>query len=399
MNTQKNGCQGTTQHSHGLGLDCRLDSQPQYQMEMGSQPPAMVADSSSTIIGHVGSPVSAFYATERYMGFPQYDQESTTPTSTSQNLGNYDLRIVSYNPSPMEGGFYVDVHEQSDPNFQQNQSMQLSGMTPNYIIHPNHHSASESSNAIPRNIFTERDCILQLKRQLLGDLETQERRHPSTSSPFDEHHDRIEYENLFGSQLSNLGQAAGLPGRSVSPGTVLPSKTRIRWTQELHDRFVDCVNHLGGADKATPKAILVLMESKGLTIFHVKSHLQKYRMARHIPGSAEGKSEKKTRTNEIPQIDIQTGMQIKEALQLQLDVQRRLYEQLEIQRSLQVKIEEQGKQLKLMIDQQKETNRNFLEIRNSDVTSRENHSTSLDDDRASVTDKSSNAVLLQSNPR
>jgi SHAQKYF class myb-like DNA-binding protein len=52
------------------------------------------------------------------------------------------------------------------------------------------------------------------------------------------------------------------------------NKTRIRWTQDLHEKFVECVNRLGGADKATPKAILKRMDSDGLTIFHVKSHLQ-----------------------------------------------------------------------------------------------------------------------------
>ncbi|XP_059669841.1 myb family transcription factor PHL5-like [Cornus florida] len=45
-----------------------------------------------------------------------------------------------------------------------------------------------------------------------------------------------------------------------------------------------------------------------------------------------------------------SGMQIKEALQVQLDVQRRLHEQLEIQRNLQLRIEEQGRQLKMMFD-------------------------------------------------
>lgn len=57
-------------------------------------------------------------------------------------------------------------------------------------------------------------------------------------------------------------------------GAVIGNKTRIRWTQDLHDKFVECVNLLGGADKATPKAILKLMDFEGLTIFHVKSHLQ-----------------------------------------------------------------------------------------------------------------------------
>ncbi|GFP96537.1 protein phr1-like 1, partial [Phtheirospermum japonicum] len=61
---------------------------------------------------------------------------------------------------------------------------------------------------------------------------------------------------------------------SVSSASVLSNKTRIRWTQDLHDRFVECVNRLGGSDKATPKAILKLMDTEGRTIFHFKSHLQ-----------------------------------------------------------------------------------------------------------------------------
>ena len=31
-------------------------------------------------------------------------------------------------------------------------------------------------------------------------------------------------------------------------GTVTGNKTRIRWTQDLHDKFLECVNRLGGAD-------------------------------------------------------------------------------------------------------------------------------------------------------
>ncbi|KAF7823545.1 myb family transcription factor PHL5-like [Senna tora] len=83
--------------------------------------------------------------------------------------------------------------------------------------------------------------------------------------------------------------------------------------------------------KATPKAILKLMDSDGLTIFHVKSHLQKYRIAKYMPDSAQGKSDKRTHVEEdVHRLDAKTGLQIREAIQLQLDVQRRLHEQLEM---------------------------------------------------------------------
>ena len=44
---------------------------------------------------------------------------------------------------------------------------------------------------------------------------------------------------------------------------VLPdTKPRLRWTPELHDRFVEVVAQLGGADVATPKAILSHLSMK-----------------------------------------------------------------------------------------------------------------------------------------
>lgn len=62
------------------------------------------------------------------------------------------------------------------------------------------------------------------------------------------------------------------------------SKRRIRWTAELHQRFEQAVAALGGAAHATPKGILERMKAPDLTIMHVKSHLQKYRLTLSADG-------------------------------------------------------------------------------------------------------------------
>ncbi|KAJ0243216.1 Myb-like DNA-binding domain protein [Hirschfeldia incana] len=52
---------------------------------------------------------------------------------------------------------------------------------------------------------------------------------------------------------------------------------RLRWNSDLHNSFVQAVEQLGGEHRATPKMVLQLMDVRGLTISHVKSHLQMYR--------------------------------------------------------------------------------------------------------------------------
>ncbi|XP_062231695.1 myb-related protein 2-like isoform X2 [Phragmites australis] len=163
------------------------------------------------------------------------------------------------------------------------------------------------------------------------------------------------------------GNAQGDSGLVLSTD----AKPRLKWTPELHQRFVDAVNQLGGAD-TTPKTVMRLMGIPGLTLYHLKSHLQKYRLSKNLQAQANVGTTKNaigctsiadrmpgtsvptmSSTNVIPQAE--KTIQIGEALQMQIEVQRQLNEQLEVQRHLQLRIEAQGKYLQAVLEQAQET--------------------------------------------
>ncbi|CAE5991879.1 unnamed protein product [Arabidopsis arenosa] len=130
------------------------------------------------------------------------------------------------------------------------------------------------------------------------------------------------------------------------------AKGRMRWTPELHEVFVDAVNQLGGSNKATPKGVLKHMKVQGLTIYHVKSHLQKYRSAKYTP-EPSGAGPPETQLTPLEQItSTRRGIDVTEALRIQMELQKKLHEQLEIQRTMQLRIEEQGKALLMMFEKQ-----------------------------------------------
>ncbi|CAO2040236.1 unnamed protein product [Urochloa humidicola] len=135
----------------------------------------------------------------------------------------------------------------------------------------------------------------------------------------------------------------------------LPKNSRMRWTPELHERFVGAVNKLGGSEKATPKAVQKVMKVEGLIIYHVKSHLQKYRTVQHRPESSHGVSGRRnSQTDEVSNLQLK-GTGNVEGLMAQIGLQKQLHEQLEIQRKLQLQIEEQSKYLETIIAKQNES--------------------------------------------
>ncbi|XP_002264119.2 myb family transcription factor PHL7 [Vitis vinifera] len=153
-----------------------------------------------------------------------------------------------------------------------------------------------------------------------------------------------------------LGSVSANMGSSRSDGS---GKERLRWTQELHDRFEEAVNQLGGADRATPKGILKAMAVPGLTIYHVKSHLQKYRISKFVPeSSSRAKFERRSISEMLPNFSTTSGAQLKEALQMHMEVERRLSDQLEVQKSLKLKIEAQGRFFERIAEEQ----RNWVSI-------------------------------------
>lgn len=151
-----------------------------------------------------------------------------------------------------------------------------------------------------------------------------------------------------------ISSGRAMPCLQGDSGLVLTTdpKPRLRWTVELHERFVDAVTQLGGPDKATPKTIMRVMGVKGLTLYHLKSHLQKFRLGKQpqkesISDDHPLKDGERAPTMKFYGNSASSSGMITSSMN---EMQRRMHEQIEVQRHLQLRIEAQGKYMQTILE-------------------------------------------------
>uniref|UniRef100_J3MWA7 MYB-CC type transcription factor LHEQLE-containing domain-containing protein n=1 Tax=Oryza brachyantha TaxID=4533 RepID=J3MWA7_ORYBR len=112
--------------------------------------------------------------------------------------------------------------------------------------------------------------------------------------------------------------------------------------------------------EATPKTILRTMGVKGLTLFHLKSHLQKYRLGKQSGKEASEQSKDASYLLDAqggmsvsPRVstqDVKENQEVKEALRAQMEMQRRLHEQVEVQKHVQIRMEAYQKYIDTLLE-------------------------------------------------
>ncbi|KAG7036225.1 Myb family transcription factor PHL11, partial [Cucurbita argyrosperma subsp. argyrosperma] len=141
-------------------------------------------------------------------------------------------------------------------------------------------------------------------------------------------------------------------------------KPRLRWTADLHDRFVDAVTKLGGPGKGivffrSNSQVCVKIDGfKGLDFVPLEEpfaepfNLQKYRLGLQTrkQNVAEQRNENSGTISNFTVEEDDRGLQIAEALKSHVEVQKTILEQLEVQNKLQMRIEAQGKYLQDILE-------------------------------------------------
>lgn len=170
--------------------------------------------SSTTMLSHFEPPASAFYAAERFMRFPLYGSlrvacDPGFPLHQS-SCGSFQIR--SGDPPAVDHGA-LSWRQTSIPK--ENQDSKVIKCSIPLVCEPSRFSLVLFFPEESASLF-QVSCDLYSKPKSGMSFTFQKEKQPR--------------------RLSSTGS-----------GLALPSKTRIRWTQDLHEKFVECVNRLGGA--------------------------------------------------------------------------------------------------------------------------------------------------------